>query len=147
MFYNVAYRFPIWNDLDDKSRNARILVLGTILYIIVYSFIYSKYTDDIEIIQKYRSYLYYILAIDLIIIALLMFTKKPKKKKNKKKNQKLIDYNMKYQLMKQQLMQQKIKQNVNQPSQPKQPNLNDINIEIPIYNGMQIQEDDIPVYS
>jgi hypothetical protein len=79
-----------------------------------------------------------------------MFMKKPKKKKNKKKNQKLIDYNMKYQLMKQQLMQQKMRQNANQPSQlnqPKQPNLNDINIEIPIYNGTQAQEDDIPVYA
>lgn len=103
MFYNVVYRLPIWTNIDSKSRNLRLIVLGTILYIIVHSFIYSKYVDDYKIILENRKFLYYLIAIDLSIVVILMFlnfsisdNKKKNEKnkgKNKRKNNKRLSFN------------------------------------------------------
>lgn len=118
MFFNAVYRLSIWEDLDNKSRNIRLLVLGAILYIIVHSFIYSNYVQSIDIIQKYRNYLYYLIGIDLSLVGVLMFTENTKNsnKKKKLKKRKLM-YQMQQQPM-QPLPQQPIQQ---QPMQPMQP--------------------------
>lgn len=88
MFINTVYRLPIWYDIDTKSRNIRILILGIILYIITHSFIYSKYVDNYQMVLNYRNYIYYLIALDLTIVGFLMFTNKKIKKNiniNKKK--------------------------------------------------------------
>ena len=36
MILNAIYRLPIWRELDTRSKNIRVLVLGIILYVIVY---------------------------------------------------------------------------------------------------------------
>ncbi|QKF93702.1 hypothetical protein QKU48_gp0244 [Fadolivirus algeromassiliense] len=89
MFFNIIYKSPIWKSIDTKSRNMRILVMGSIFYVIVHSFIYSKYVESIEFVENYRKYLYYLMVIDLASTGLLMFLsddKKQKKSKNMKKN-------------------------------------------------------------
>lgn len=92
MFFNAIYRLSLWKDLDNKSRNIRILILGAVLYIIIHSFIYSNYVESIEIIEQYRDYLYYLIGIDLIFVGIQMFigddggiSKKKKKKKTLKR--------------------------------------------------------------
>lgn len=88
MFYNLVYKLPIWIDIDSKSRNIRLIVLGTILYILIHSFIYSNYVNNYEFILDNRKYLYYLIAFDLTIITTLIYfgfgTVKQKNKKLKK---------------------------------------------------------------
>ena len=141
MFFNAIYRLSLWKDLDNKSRNIRLLVLGAILYIIVHSFVYSNYVKSIEIVQQYRTYLYHLIGMDLVLVSAQMFmesdkvSKKNKKTKNKK-NKKIMLSNQPNQLYNQKMnqfaLQQpnhiKIQPNQQQLSQPHQLNhLNQLN--------------------
>jgi len=148
MFFNTVYKLPIWKNLDKKSRNIRFLIFGSILYIIVHSFINSNYVNDIEIIQNYKHYLYYLILTDLCVVSMRMALSDdnlPKKKKQKKiqKNKNLLQFNPQYlALLKQQS--DLLKQQQNPPKQQIQPD-----IDIPIY-GQQpdiISNDTIPIYS
>ena len=94
MLYNSLYNSKLWKKLDSKSRNIRILILGTVFYVIAHSFIYSNYVEGIEIITNYRRFLYYLIALDLGLFGLRVYmggSKNDKKKKNKKKGQFLMN--------------------------------------------------------
>jgi hypothetical protein len=98
MFFNIIYRSPIWQNLEANTRNIRILILGSIFYIIIHSFIYSRYVNAYQMVLNYRKYIYYLIMCDLAIVGLMIFlftdsqqNKKEKqliKKKNKKKKKK-----------------------------------------------------------
>lgn len=85
MLYNILYNSALWKKLDTKSRNIRIMVLSSVLYVIILSFLYSKYVEDIEIINNYKAYIYYIMICDLIVYCGRMFIADEKKNKKKKK--------------------------------------------------------------
>lgn len=96
MLYNSLYNSKLWKKLDSKSRNIRILILGTVFYVIAHSFIYSNYVEGVEIIANYRRFLYYLIALDLGLFGLRVYmgkNKNDKKKKNKKKGQFLMGPN------------------------------------------------------
>lgn len=175
MFFNGVYRLPIWKNIDTKSRNIRMLILGAILYIVVHSFISSKYVENISFIVDNKHYLYYLAAFDLAIVGIMMFMHTDKKKVNGNKlTKKQLQFNLKMhqqqmqqqsnQLKIQQLMAQKnnqqtqqVQQETNQqtqqinqePTQQTEYN-DDISIQLPLYESKENYniEDDvtIPLY-
>lgn len=160
MFFNGIYRLQIWNDIDSKSRNVRLLILGAVVYIIIHSFINSKYVDHVDLITNNKFYLYYVMAIDLAFVGIMMLfeSDKPNKKKKKKKNSKMHKRWQQIQLQQMQLqkwreMQQRlINQNYNN-NKVNNNNNNDDNasVQIPIYENNHSHElehnnNDIPLY-
>jgi hypothetical protein len=85
MFFNSIYSFPIWKKLDPKNRMIRLFIIALILYIILYAYLYSKFTQNIQIVNNYRQYLFYLAAIDLVVFMRNIFNMKSNKKKNKRK--------------------------------------------------------------
>ena len=151
MLYNLLYRSPLWSKLDNSDRNIRILVLGTILYVVAYFASNSQYLSQVSILEKYKKYLLYLAAADFATTSAQMFFSEPSKKNNKKNKKKQIKKKPvrmmpPYQLpnvLKEELYQNK-KQNQNQ-------NLdNNSSVKLPVYNSKKQEEiiDDIqiPVY-
>lgn len=60
------YKSKLWKDLDEGSRNIRIIIFAGILYIVIHSFLYSKYTKNINLIMNYRYLIYFLLLTDLL---------------------------------------------------------------------------------
>ncbi|AYV77027.1 MAG: hypothetical protein Barrevirus8_13 [Barrevirus sp.] len=80
MFYNLIYRSPLW--AKAKDRNIRIFVLGTILYIVFFLYLQSKYNK----LQNYKKYIYYIFVTDFLVMSLYMSYSEYFKTKDKKVN-------------------------------------------------------------
>ena len=162
MFFNIAYRLPIWKDIDDKSRNIRILILGVILYVILHSFIYSTYVNGNNFILNKRKYIYYLIGSDIIIALLFMYLLASDEKPNKKKK-KIKQKTKPKQIKLQEQPLQPLPPVLDKPLQPLPPvpdkplqknEQNDIeSLGIPIYtdvieNNQIIEQDqDLPIYS
>lgn len=71
MFYFIVSRLPIISSVEE-GKFLRIFIIGTICYIILHAFLYSNYNSGSEIVQKYRSYLYYLWGADLLITGLIV---------------------------------------------------------------------------
>lgn len=71
MFYFIVNRLPIISNVED-GKFLRIFIIGTICYIILHAFLYSNYNSGSELIERYRSYLYYIWAADLALTGILI---------------------------------------------------------------------------
>lgn len=74
MFYSIIYKSSLWSTIDPKSRVTRCIILSTIIYVIIHSFLYSYYGDDSEFISQYREFIYYIIAFDMFM-GLIMYQK------------------------------------------------------------------------
>jgi hypothetical protein len=61
----MIYKSSLWKKLDSKNRYFKVFILGTLFYIILSSFLYSKYVENNEIVQKYKKYVYYMMGIDV----------------------------------------------------------------------------------
>lgn len=86
------YKSKLWTDLDEDSRNIRIIVLAGTLYIILHSYLYSKYTKNINLITNYRYLIYFLLLTDLLITWIDKLTTKEKKIKIKRPDNPLVAY-------------------------------------------------------
>ena len=89
MFFNTVYSLPIWQNLKLKNRMIRLFIIGAILYIISYSYLYSGYVKDSQLINNYKHYLFYIIGADLVIFSRLLLAgnkKKQKRKNNRRKH-------------------------------------------------------------
>lgn len=165
MFFNAVYKLPIWKNIDNKSRNIRLLVLGAVFYVIVHSFLYSKYVENIELIENNKKYLYYLMIIDLGSVGLLMFmndSKKIKKKKTQKKQRiikrKILPPIMPFGMENVKLSHKNIKQNPigvtkpinHRPTIKSNQNIDNDSIKLPIYSSKNKKLDnddcDIPIY-
>lgn len=112
MFFNIAYRLPLWSGI---SRILLVLTLGLVMYVLAYMFL-----------PDYRSYLYIILVVDLLSVFVQMFmgwgNSSTPKEKNKKKNKIIqqhiqhVPYNQDLQSVPPQQLQQQ--QPTQQPKQP-----------------------------
>ena len=99
MFYYILFRSSLWKSLEDKNRNIRIALLGSTFYIILHSYVYSKYVDSTDFVKKYRNFIYLIIFVDIAftVITLKKNYNKKKEKKNKNKiNQLLLQQMMQY---------------------------------------------------
>lgn len=59
MFYYIVSKLPIISSITD-GKFFRIFLIGTICYLILHAYLFSKSASESEIISKYRHYLYYI---------------------------------------------------------------------------------------
>ena len=80
MFYLITSRIPIIS--EDFFR---ILIIGTIFYLIIHALLYSSFADKYPILKQYRFILYIIWACDLILTGVIVkffstSTVKPQKK-------------------------------------------------------------------
>ncbi|ARF09668.1 hypothetical protein Indivirus_2_47 [Indivirus ILV1] len=88
MFYNLLYRSPLWGKVRSQDRNIRIIVAGTILYVVSYLLLQTKYVNDISQLQNYKKYIYHLFASDFTIVMIQMRFSHDKKIKRKLKNPK-----------------------------------------------------------
>lgn len=66
MFYTLAAKLPV---INNNSTFLKIFVLGSVLYILLHYYVHSG--ERMEFLEKIKSYLYYIMAIDLGIAFIL----------------------------------------------------------------------------
>lgn len=122
MFFYTIYKSEIWKDLEVKDRNLRILIFGSFFYVIVHSYIFSKYVEN----NQYKKYFYYVPITDLLLTLIDLFNKGKEFPSKKTKNRK---YNVPVLAL---------------PNKNLQPNSKcEDDASIPIYNK---NNDDIPVY-
>ena len=104
------YISPLWKKLDQKSRAIRILLLGTVIYVVLYSILYSKISNILSTLTSYRKYLYFIATTDFILTFSNFyknynFIDKKKKKKKKNKKPHYYEYLARYKIPQQQIIQ------------------------------------------
>ncbi len=149
----------MWGNINSYDRNIRIFVAGTILYVVAYLLLQSKYTNNIPQLQNYKKYIYHVFASDLSTVLIQMkFGQDKKDKKNKKKSKKNIKKNMKKNKPSPQIpgltFGKLVPLNKNMgkfiPNQDPKPQNDDNSVSLPIYNG-NVQktqdsiESDIPI--
>ncbi len=103
MFFYIIHKLPVWTKMKLKNRNARVFLMGIIWYVILHSFLYSKYFNDGGTMRNYRKYIYYVLIIDIIITSVSITVPSLMKKKHRKRkyikwnkalpNKRLLQYN------------------------------------------------------
>lgn len=71
MFFNIIHNSPFWLKLDKGKRYTRIMVAGMICYVLLHSFLYSKYAETKEKLVYYRNYLYYVFALDFFVLGIM----------------------------------------------------------------------------
>nr|QBK88453.1 MAG: hypothetical protein LCMiAC01_01300 [Mimivirus LCMiAC01] len=73
MFFYAIYKSPIWKNLSPKNRSIRVFMAGALLYVIFHSFLYSNYLNNIQAINKYKKYIYFVIAIDILVTAFITY--------------------------------------------------------------------------
>lgn len=66
MFYYIASKLPMLSGMTDDSKYFKIFLTGSICYIILHALLFSNICTNLEIIQNYKHYIYYLWAIDSI---------------------------------------------------------------------------------
>jgi predicted MPP superfamily phosphohydrolase len=84
MFFSFIYKSPLWSDQDNKSRLLRVIACGVICYVVIHSYIFSKFVESNELVFKYRNYVFHLAGIDLMSMLAFHFKEVSKKKKNNK---------------------------------------------------------------
>lgn len=84
MLYNIL------NSLFNQNIS-KIILIGTILYILIFIFLYTKYVDKFEYIKQYRKYIIYIAIIDLALLFVVKRKDIIDKCKNNKNKHTLIN--------------------------------------------------------
>lgn len=66
MIYTLLYRSTILQ--NHIHRNIYIYTIGTVIYTIIHCILFSQYGDNIQIIKKYRNYLYALVVCDILYV-------------------------------------------------------------------------------
>lgn len=159
MLFNAIYRLPIWKNIDKSTRAIRLFVIGLIIYIILYIYLNSSFSDNLQLIKAYKDYIYYLFAVDTIMFTYVFYTDYPLKKK-KSKQLKKCGNKQRMPMNRMLPIQQMYQLQQNQPQSPPQNQLqnkhetkpNDIeSVNIPLYepinNTTQDESLDIPIYN
>lgn len=72
MFYLIVSKLPLIASLSDDSKLTKILVIGSICYIVLHAFLFSSIGENIEASKKFRSYLYYLWGLDIAITGIMV---------------------------------------------------------------------------
>jgi hypothetical protein len=67
MFYYIVSNLPFIKSIDDDSKFFKILVIGSICYVVLHAILFSNIGENIELIKKYRKYLYYLWGADTVL--------------------------------------------------------------------------------
>jgi hypothetical protein len=84
MFSYLIYNSKIWTDLDNKTRLMRIMSTTAVLYILIHSFINSKYVENNDFVNQYKKYFYFIVSLDYAILGYMYYNCDNVKQKMKK---------------------------------------------------------------
>lgn len=90
MIFNLFHKLNLWKTLDSKDRIVRILVLGFIIYTIIYVSLLSSFTKQKFDVTGYIHYLYYIISIDFTSTVYKFYPFQEKRKKIKCKSKKML---------------------------------------------------------
>jgi len=80
MFFYALHKSSLWKKISKKNRNIRIFITGSIIYIIIHSYLYSKYINEYKFINNYRKYIYFLILVDLILTFIGLKTNNKKRK-------------------------------------------------------------------
>lgn len=69
MFYFIVSKLPIISNITDQSKLYKIMIVGSICYVILHAILYSNIGENIELIRKYRKYMYYLWGLDTVLTA------------------------------------------------------------------------------
>lgn len=67
MFYYIVSNLPFIKSIDDDSKFFKILVIGSICYVVLHAILFSNIGENIELIKNYRKYLYYLWGADTVL--------------------------------------------------------------------------------
>jgi hypothetical protein len=67
MFYFIVSKLPIISGITDGTKLYKILVIGSICYVVLHAILYSNIGENIELIRTYRKYMYYLWALDGVL--------------------------------------------------------------------------------
>ncbi len=67
MILTALFKTSLWNNIPPKNRKVRIFILGIGLYIVLYALLNSGYLKNITIVDKYKKYIYFLMAMDILI--------------------------------------------------------------------------------
>ncbi len=70
MFYLLGNK--LLSLMSDDSRTRKVLIIGTLCYIILHVYLFARYNENAEMITKYRNYIYLMFAADLIYTGYLL---------------------------------------------------------------------------
>lgn len=141
MFFNLLNRSSLYKDADIKSRTVKIFVISMILYILLHSYLYSSYVDNMDNVIKYRHILFYIIFLDIFLTSINIYF--PKKQKKTKKNKKNSDDMQVYPITREE---DSVGYNIPVYSVSRENNTNNYNI--PVYsNDTQNTQELIPIYT
>lgn len=65
MFYYIVSKLPAIVSVNDDSRVYKIFIIGSICYVILHAYLFSNIGENIELVKKYRNYIYYLWVLDL----------------------------------------------------------------------------------
>lgn len=91
MIFNLFHKLNFWGSLNKKDRIIRILVLGFIIYTIIYVSLISSFTKQKFDVSSYIHYLYYIISIDFASTLYKLYSFQEKRNKIRHKNKKMIN--------------------------------------------------------
>lgn len=83
MIFNAIYRIPIWNNLNKQDRALRLFIVGMVLYIVLYFYLNSSYSDNLQLIKEYKDYIYYLISLDILLFVYTYYTDDSVKRKKK----------------------------------------------------------------
>ena len=65
MFYFIVNK--MLSIINDDSKTMKVIIIGSMCYIILHAFLFSKYNENSELIQKFRDYIYYLFMADAVL--------------------------------------------------------------------------------
>lgn len=65
---------------NDENKMDKVIIIGTLCYVILHGFLYSLYNSTNQLISKYKYIIYYIFSLDVIITSTSYFIYGNKKK-------------------------------------------------------------------
>lgn len=67
LLYKSLYNSKLLRNKDNATKKFIICIVGSVGYVLAYSYLFSKYVDGIEIVEKYRKMLFLFMIIDLVL--------------------------------------------------------------------------------
>ncbi|CAH6421235.1 Hypothetical protein KVN_LOCUS194 [uncultured virus] len=67
MFFYILNKSQLFSNIETKSRNFRLFIIGCLLYVILHSYLYSAYVDSNQFLSNNRKYIYIIILADILL--------------------------------------------------------------------------------
>lgn len=68
MFFYIIHNSPFWEKLPFDKRIGRTYMVGIVCYVLLHTFLFSKFAETKENLKLFRNYMYYMLVGDIIVL-------------------------------------------------------------------------------